>query len=137
MGPGLHQLFETQASRTPEAGAIVCEEDQLTYRELNGRANQLAHHLQNLGVGPEVFVGLFMEPSVELVVCVLGILKAGGACVPLEPDYPFERISCINEETHIRVMVTQKHLLKKILVVKGFWKQFSQMFNTSLVHDPS
>ncbi|MFQ5852889.1 MAG: condensation domain-containing protein, partial [Candidatus Binatia bacterium] len=82
----IHQLLEAQVERTPDAVVVVFEDKQLTYRELNCRANQLAHHLRTLGVGPEVLVGLCMERSPEMVVGLLGILKAGGAYVPLDPD---------------------------------------------------
>ena len=84
----IHELFEAQAARTPEAVAVVFEDRQLTYAELNARANQLAHHLIGLGVGPEVLVGICMERSLELIVGLLAILKAGGAYVPLDPGYP-------------------------------------------------
>src|SRR5215212_605831 len=84
----IHELFEEQVARTPEAVAVVYEAEQLSYRELNERANQLAHHLRGLGVGPEVLVGICMERSLEMVVGLLGILKAGGAYVPLDPSYP-------------------------------------------------
>ncbi|MGH7511254.1 MAG: AMP-binding protein, partial [Gemmatimonadales bacterium] len=87
----IHQLIEAQVERTPEAVAVVFEDHGLSYRTLNRRANQLAHHLQGLGVGPEVLVGVCMERSVEMVVGLLGILKAGGAYVPLDPAYPEER----------------------------------------------
>ena len=86
----VHQLFEAQVRRTPDAVAVVFEDEQLTYGELDRRANQLAHHLQALGVGPDVCVGICMERSPELVVAILGILKAGGACVPLDPAYPLD-----------------------------------------------
>ena len=89
----IHQLFEAQVEKTPDAIAVVFEDQQLTYRELNRRANQLAHYLQKLGVGPEVLVGICVERSIEMVVGLLGILKAGGAYVPLDPSYPRERLS--------------------------------------------
>ena len=103
----VHQLFEEQAARTPEAVALVYEEQELTYRQLNERANQLAHHLQRLGVGPEVLVGLCMDRSIEMVVGLLGILKAGGAYVPLDPAFPAERISFMLEDAQAPVLVTQ------------------------------
>ena len=84
---------------------------QLTYRELNRRANQLAHHLQSLGVGPEVLVGLCVERSVEMVVGLLGILKAGGAYVPLDPAYPKERLAFMLEDTQAPVLLTQQRLV--------------------------
>src|SRR5690349_21021834 len=84
----LHELFEQQVERTPDALALAFEEEQFTYAQLNARANQLAHHLCDLGVGPEVLVGLCLERSLEMIVGMLGILKAGGAYLPLDPSYP-------------------------------------------------
>ena len=88
----VHQLFEEQVKRTPETVAVVFEDQQLTYRELNSQANQLAHYLKKLGVGPETLVGICVERSLEMIVGLLGILKAGGAYVPLDPGYPKERL---------------------------------------------
>jgi len=106
----LQDIFESQVERTPENVAVVYESQQLTYRELNSRANQLAHYLKKLGVGPEVPVGLFMERSVELVVGIYGIIKAGGAYVPLDPEYPTERVAFMLEDTQVPVLLTQDHL---------------------------
>ena len=89
----VHQLFELQAERAPDAVAVVYEDQQLSYGELNRRANQLAHYLRSLGVGPETLVGLCVERSVEMVVGLLGILKAGGAYLPLDPTYPQKRLA--------------------------------------------
>ena len=89
----LPELFAAQVARTPDAVAVVFEEQSLSYGELDARANQLAHHLRALGVGPEVVVGLCVERSLEMVVGLLGILKAGGAYLPLDPDYPAERLA--------------------------------------------
>ncbi len=91
----VHQLFEAQAARTPKATALVFEGEALSYSELNQRANQLAHHLLSLGVGPDQRVGLCVERSVEMVVGLLGVLKAGGAYVPLDPAYPSTRLGQI------------------------------------------
>ncbi len=110
----LHQLFEAQVERTPDAIAIVFEDKQLTYRELNRRANQLAHHLKGLGVRPDILVGICMDRSLELVVGILGILKAGGACVPLDPAYPKERLTFMLEDTQVPVILTQESLLKQL-----------------------
>lgn len=107
----LHQLFEAQVERTPEAIAVVFEDRHLTYRELHQRANQLAHHLQALGVGPEVLVGICMERSLEMVVGILGVLKAGGAYVPLDPTYPQERLAFMLEDAQVAVLLTQQRLL--------------------------
>ena len=84
----IHQLFEEQAARTPDAVAVVFEDERLSYGELDARANQLAHHLRGCGVGPEVVVGLCLERSPEMVIGLLAILKAGGAYLPLDPAYP-------------------------------------------------
>jgi amino acid adenylation domain-containing protein/non-ribosomal peptide synthase protein (TIGR01720 family) len=107
----LHHLFEERVNRTPEAVAVVCGSQDLTYRELNRRANQLAHHLQRLGVGPETLVGLCVERSVEMVVGLLGILKAGGAYVPLDPAYPKARLAFMLADTRAPVLVTQATML--------------------------
>jgi amino acid adenylation domain-containing protein len=103
----IHQLFEAQVERTPDTVALIFENQQLTYRELNNRANQLAHSLQQLGVKPEVLVGICMERSVEMVVGLLGILKAGGAYVPLDPTYPKERLAFMLEDACVPILLTQ------------------------------
>jgi amino acid adenylation domain-containing protein len=110
----LHQFIEEQVERTPDAPALVYESQQLTYRELNARANQLAHHLRKLGVGPDVLVGICAERSVEMVVGLLGIMKAGGAYVPLDPDYPLDRLAVMMEDARPPVLLTQEHLLRRL-----------------------
>ena len=107
----IHQIFEKQTARTPEAIALVFGEQQLTYGELNARANQLAHYLQRLGVGPEVCVGLCLERSAEMIIGLLAILKAGGAYVPLDPAYPPARSALMLQETQAPVLLTQQSLL--------------------------
>ena len=99
-------LFEAQVERTPEAIAVQFEGKQLTYGELNRRANQLAHYLQRLGVGPEKLVGICIERSIEMVIGLLGILKAGGAYVPLDPSYPRERLAFMLEDSQVSVLLT-------------------------------
>ncbi len=89
----LHQFFEEQVERAPDAEALSFEAQTLTYREFNGRANQVAHYLQTLGVEPDTLVGICMERSLEMLVGIYGILKAGGAYVPIDPNYPKERIA--------------------------------------------
>jgi len=106
----IHQLFEEQVERTPDHIAVVFEDQQLNYRELNARANQLAHYLQNLGVGPDVLVGICVERSLEMMVGLLGILKAGGGYVPLEPAYPQERLDFMLGESQAQVLLTQSSL---------------------------
>ena len=110
----IHQLFEAQVARTPDAVAVMCDDRQLTYAALNARANQVAHHLQALGVGPEVLVGLCLERSLDLVVGLLGILKAGGAYVPLDPSYPAARVAFMLSDTQAPVLVTQQTLLTQL-----------------------
>ncbi|MCZ8241041.1 MAG: amino acid adenylation domain-containing protein [Microcystis sp. LE19-131.1A] len=110
----IHQLFEAQVERTPDAIAVIFENQKLTYSELNSRANQLAYYLQSLGVGPEVLVGISVERSLEMIVGLLGILKAGGAYVPLDPDYPQERLSFMLEDSQVKVLVTQEKLLESV-----------------------
>ncbi|HEY0604050.1 MAG TPA: amino acid adenylation domain-containing protein, partial [Herpetosiphonaceae bacterium] len=104
----LHYLFAAQAARTPDAIAVVAGAQQLTYAELNDRANQLAHHLQRLGVGPEICVGVLLERSLDLVVALLGILKAGGVYVPLDPAYPADRLRFMLANSRARVVLTQE-----------------------------
>ncbi len=106
----LHQMFEAQAARTPEAVAVVFEEESLSYGALNARANRLAHHLRGLGVGPEVRVAICVERSLEMVVGLLGILKAGGAYVPLDPGYPAERLAYMLADCGAPVLLTQEEL---------------------------
>ncbi|HYP26892.1 MAG TPA: amino acid adenylation domain-containing protein [Blastocatellia bacterium] len=110
----ISQLFEMQVERTPEATAVVFEQDALTYRELNRRANRLAHHLRKLGVGPEVCVALCVERSVEMLVGVLGILKAGGAYVPLDPAYPKERLAYALDDARAPVLVTRREMIGRL-----------------------
>ena len=104
----LHNLIEAQVERTPEAIALVFEDQALSYRELNGRANRLAHRLRALGVGPESLVGICVERSVEMVVALLGVLKAGGAYVPLDPAYPAERLAFMVADSDAPVLLTQR-----------------------------
>jgi non-ribosomal peptide synthetase component F len=106
--PCLHQLFEAQVERTPDAIAVVFENQQLSYRALNARANQVAHYLKTLGVEPEVLVGLCVERSLEMIVGLLGIFKAGGAYVPLDPAYPKERLAFMLSDAQVPVLLTQK-----------------------------
>jgi amino acid adenylation domain-containing protein len=107
----LHKQFEAQVEQTPDAVAVVFENQQLTYRELNQRANQLAHYLQQLGVKPEVLVGLCVDRSLEMIIGILGILKAGGAYLPLDPAYPQERLAFMLEDAQVPILLTQAHLL--------------------------
>ncbi|MFP4120962.1 MAG: amino acid adenylation domain-containing protein [Coleofasciculus sp.] len=107
----IHHLIEEQAERTPNSIAVAFEDQQLTYAQLNQKANQLAHYLQQLGVKPDVLVGICVERSLEMVIGILGILKAGGAYVPLDPTYPQERLAFILEDTQTSVVLTQQRLI--------------------------
>jgi amino acid adenylation domain-containing protein len=106
----IHLWVEAQVARSPEAIAVVFENQQLTYQELDQRANQLAHYLQTLGVGPDVLVGICLERSLDMVVGVLSILKAGGAYVPLDPAYPQERLAFMLQDAQVAVLLTQERL---------------------------
>ncbi|MEM9485369.1 MAG: amino acid adenylation domain-containing protein, partial [Cyanobacteria bacterium P01_F01_bin.116] len=112
----IHQLFEQQVEQIPEATAVVFGDTQLTYQELNQRANQLAHHLQGLGVKPGMLVGIYVERSIEMVVALLGILKAGGAYVPLDPNYPQERLNYVLIDSAVEILLTQQSLSKSLPV---------------------
>jgi amino acid adenylation domain-containing protein len=134
LGTCLHQRIEAQAGRTPDAVAVVFEGEQLTYRDLEERADRLAQHLiRNLGVGPEVLVGICMERSVEMVVGLLGILKAGGAYVPLDPDYPRERLGYMLSDSRAPVLLTQARLRNdledraaQVLCLDSDWRQLTK-----------
>ena len=104
----VHELFEEQAERVPEAVAVEHEGERLSYGELNRRANQLGHYLRSVGVGPEVRVGVCLERSLEMVVGLLGILKAGGAYVPLDPAYPQERLAFMLKDAQAAVVLTER-----------------------------
>ncbi|RKI08338.1 amino acid adenylation domain-containing protein, partial [Corallococcus praedator] len=112
----LHGLVEAQVARTPDAVAVDFEGLRLTYRELDARANQLAHHLRERGVGPEVRVGVCVERSLELVVALLGVLKAGGAYVPIDPSAPAERLTYQVADSAVAVLLTQRHLVDLLSV---------------------
>ncbi|MBN3926168.1 amino acid adenylation domain-containing protein [Nostoc sp. NMS4] len=108
----IHDLFELQVERTPLNVAVIFEKQQLTYRELNSRSNQLAHYLRSLGVGAEVLVGICLERSLDTVIGLLGILKAGGSYVPLDPTYPQERLAYMVKDAKLPVLLTQKKMLE-------------------------
>jgi amino acid adenylation domain-containing protein/non-ribosomal peptide synthase protein (TIGR01720 family) len=111
---GVHQLFEAQAARAPQAVAAVWGQERLTYGQLNGRANQLAHHLRSLGVGPEVTVGICLERSLDALVALLAVLKAGGAYVPLDPEYPDERLAFIVRDTGLSILLSHSRLAERL-----------------------
>ena len=135
----VHEMFEEQAERRPEAVAVEYEGRQLSYGELNRRANQLGHYLRKQGVGPEVRVGICVERSLEMVVGLLGILKAGGAYVPLDPEYPSERLAFMLEDSGVPVLLSQSHLLNRLPAVWGQivcldseWEQIAEQSTANL-----
>jgi amino acid adenylation domain-containing protein len=110
----LHELVEAQAERTPDAEAVAFEEERVSYRELDRRASRLARRLRELGVGPDVRVGVYAERSIEMVVALLGTLKAGGAYVPLDPGYPADRVTFMARDARMPVILTQRHLVEAL-----------------------
>ncbi|MBD2483967.1 non-ribosomal peptide synthetase [Planktothrix sp. FACHB-1365] len=130
----IHQLFEAQVEQTPDAVAVIFKDEQLTYRELNTKANQLAHHLQALGVKPETLVGICVERSFEMIVGLLGILKAGGAYVPIDPAYPSERIAYMLDDSQLSVLLTQQKLVAllpehqaRVVCLDSDWEEISNL----------
>ncbi|MFP5262227.1 MAG: amino acid adenylation domain-containing protein, partial [Blastocatellia bacterium] len=129
----MHQLMEINAEKSPDALAVISEEEQVTYKELNERANQVGHYLRSMGVGPEVLVGICAERSVDLIVGMLGILKAGGAYVPLDPEYPKDRLASMLEDAQVPILITQERLLERlpenpadVVCIDRDWPRISQ-----------
>jgi amino acid adenylation domain-containing protein/FkbM family methyltransferase len=116
----VHQFLEQQVEWTPEATALIFEDRELSYSELNSRANQVAHYLKALGVGPEVVVGLCFERGIELIIGLLGVLKAGGAYLPIDPGHPLDRISFMLEDSGVAVLLSQERLVE---VLPSYWGQ--------------
>ncbi|TBR57010.1 non-ribosomal peptide synthetase [Westiellopsis prolifica IICB1] len=136
----IHHWFEEQCDRTPDNIAAIYQNQQLTYQELNTRANQLAHYLQKLGVKPEVLVGICVERTPLMLIALLGILKAGGAYVPIEPNYPLERKSFILDDSQMSVLVTQQHLMTdfstnqiQVICIDDDWEIINQQKNENLI----
>src|SRR5262249_28534694 len=116
----LHELFEEQVERTPDAVALVFEHKHLAYRELNRRANQLSHHLHELGIGSERLVGVCMDRSPEMVVAILGALKTGGDYVLLDPVYPLDRVAFMVDDSRASVLLTERRLVEELKI--GDWR---------------
>ncbi|MCC5666148.1 amino acid adenylation domain-containing protein [Nostoc sp. CHAB 5784] len=140
----IHQLFEAQVERTPDAVAVVFDSEQLTYCELNTKANQLAHYLQKLGVKPEVLVGICVERSLSMLIGLLAILKAGGAYIPLDPSYPQERIVFILEDTQAPVLLTQASFVEtipqhkaQVICLDTDWQSIAQQSKENLFSELS
>lgn len=135
----LHHFIEAQVERTPDAVAVVYESQQITYRQMNDRANQLARYLRTNGVGPDILVGVCAERSVELVIALLASMKAGGAYVPLDPDYPKDRLKTMLADANPPVVLTQGHLLdrlpsgaKKVFVLDRDWASLKNESSANL-----
>ncbi len=140
----IHQLFADQAERTPDAVAIVFEDKQLTYGELNQRANQVANYLQFLGIPPEALIGICMECCLEMIVGILGILKAGGAYVPLDPAYPQERLAFMLADAQVSILLTQQQLVQnlpahsaKVICLDSDWQIIQQHSQTNPQPNPA
>src|SRR5258707_6071977 len=110
----LHDFVEAQTAKTPNAVAAEFEDSRFPYRELNARANQLAHYLHKLGVGPDVLVGVAMDRSLEMLVALLGILKAGGAYIPLDPSFPPDRLAYMVEDSRMFLLITHRNIDKNL-----------------------
>jgi amino acid adenylation domain-containing protein len=138
----IHQLFEEQVERSPDEIAVVFEDQQLTYRELNTKANQLAHYLQTLGVKAEVLVGICVERSLEMIIGILGILKAGGAYVPLDPAYPQERLDFMIEDANVSLILTQSQLADRLPIHQSLlvsldkeWQEIARQSGENLIQN--
>ena len=138
----LHELFEAQVAHTPDAIALSFEGEHLTYQAFNARANQLAHHLQKLGVGPETLVGVYMERSLEMVTALYAILKAGGAYVPLDPEYPPDRVAFMLQDAQVPVLLTQQRLAGSlpthhatVLCLDSMWETLARESDSNPVSD--
>ena len=127
----IHELFEEQAEKTPESIALVFEDKQLTYRQLNERSNQLARVLRNNGVIPDTIVGIMAERSLDMIVGILGVLKAGGAYLPIDPAYPQDRIRYMLEDSGINILITQQIFSYKAgNVAKVYYLEDEQIYST-------
>jgi non-ribosomal peptide synthetase component F len=140
----IHQLFEEQVERSPDSIALVFEDRRVTYRELNSKANQLARHLKQFGVGADVAVAICMARSVEMMIALLGILKAGGAYVPLDPSYPAERLAFLLQDSGVAVLITEQALVDvfighsgKIISLDTEWEKIGQGNKGNLVLETS
>ncbi len=135
----INELFEEQVESNPAAVALIFGDEEISYGELNRRANKLAHHLRGLGVGPEMVVGLCVERSIEMLVGMLGILKAGGAYLPLDPQYPLKRLHFMLNDAAVPVLLTQEHLLgslpthwSQVICLDTDWDSISQASDENL-----
>nr|QEO74617.1 condensation domain-containing protein [uncultured bacterium] len=137
----VHHLFEAQAAETPAATALIFQGQTLSYGELNRKANQLARHLRSAGVGPEVLVGIMMQRSLDMVVAMLAVLKAGGAYLPLDPEYPADRLAFMVKDSAAQVLLTEKQLLQLLpeqqpetICIDSDWAVIAQHSEDNLEH---
>lgn len=135
----IHQLFEAQAEQTPGAVALILGDQQLSYAELNRRANQLAHHLRTLGIGPDVPVGVCIGVSFEMIISLLAVLKAGGAYVPLDPTYPLNRLAFMLEDIQAPVILTERRFseelpagLAQVICLDSDWDEITSFTGENL-----
>ncbi|WP_449418105.1 non-ribosomal peptide synthetase family protein [Phormidium nigroviride] len=136
----IHTLVESQVEQTPNAIAAIFQSEQITYQELNQKANQLAHYLKSLGVNSETLIGVCVDRSLNMLIGLLGVLKAGGAYVPIDPSYPADRIALMLEDSQSPVLITQKHLLEnltqlpnQIVCLDEDWDAISQFSNQNMM----
>src|SRR6266478_7384021 len=137
----LPRLFEEQAAQAADAIAVICDSEQLTFAELNARANQLARHLRGLGVGRESLVGICIDRSLEMVVGILGILKSGGAYLPLDPDYPAERLAFMLTDARPSLVLTKAELAshlpqREIVLLDSDWPAIAENPDVNLPETP-
>ncbi|MFP2934956.1 AMP-binding protein, partial [Pyxidicoccus sp. 3LG] len=132
-GACIHELFEAQVARTPDAEALRFGSQSLSYRELEARSNRLAHELRARGVRPDTRVALCLERSFDLVISLLGVLKAGGAYVPLDPAYPRERLDFMLQDSGAAVLLTHSHLRDSLPAFSG---DVLALDTTALAHLP-
>jgi amino acid adenylation domain-containing protein/thioester reductase-like protein len=138
----IHQLVEARVSKTPDAVAVIFEEQRLTYRQLNEKANQLAHYLRSLGVKPETLVGICVDRLPLMIIALLGVLKAGGAYIPLDPAYPQDRLTSIAEDAQFPVLLTQNHLTELLpkhqaqtIYLDSNWQVFAEQSSDNPVNN--
>ncbi|WP_276750800.1 amino acid adenylation domain-containing protein [Chlorogloeopsis fritschii] len=136
----IHQLFENCVKQQPNAVAVVFQEQQLTYQQLNSKTNQLAHYLRSLGIGQNQLVGICVERSLEMIIALLAVLKAGGAYLPLDPAYPQERLSFMLRDSQVSILLTQQKLVASLAIedlvvvcLDQDWEDISQESEENLV----
>ncbi|MEG3967385.1 AMP-binding protein [Microcoleus sp. T2B6] len=136
----IHKLVESQVRQTPNAIAALFSTEQITYQELNNKANQLAHYLKSLGVNSETLIGLCVERSLNMLIGLLAVLKAGSAYVPLDPTYPEDRLAFMLEDSQLPILITQTHLPRslpksngmRVVCLDSDWQKIEQFSQDNL-----